>query len=233
MKMKYSAIVSDVRNKLNGSVASKNRYGQYLRNKTTPVNPQTSFQQNVRQVLASISASWRELTFSQRQSWNAGQVNFPFTDIFGDVRYLSGQALFVKLNANLAKISQPLIDVAPLPVGIPEIAFTDIVAESTTGTLDALELSLNVETVPAGYSLAVYATPPTAPGISFVKNRFRFLGVTAVVTNDADILAMYTARFGTSGVVGQRIFVRCALVNNTTGQAGIPIEIVGTIVAGE
>lgn len=231
MKMKYSALVSDVRNKLNGSVASKNRYGQYLRNKTTPVNPQTSFQQNARQILASISASWRELTFAQRQSWNAGQVNFPFTDIFGDVRYLSGQTLFVKLNANLAKIGQPLIDSAPLPVGIPTIEAEALVAEVTAGVLTTLDATFDIATVPAGYQLAVFATPPTAPGISFVKNRFRFIGTATVTTNEADLLTLYSARFGTEAVIGQRVFVRFALVNSTTGQQGIPVEISSELVA--
>lgn len=231
MKMKYSALVSDARNKLNGSVAAKNRYGQYLRNKVTPVNPQTSFQQNVRQTLAAISASWRELTFAQRASWDAGTVNFPFTDIFGDVRQYSGQTLFVKLNANLAKIGQPLVNVAPLPAGFAEIASTGVVAEATAGVLTDLTASFNIATVPAGYALAVYATPPTAPGINFVKNRFRFIGTATVTANDADLLTAYTDRFGTAAVVGQRIFLRFALVNSSTGQQGVPVQAVEPIVA--
>ena len=40
-KILTTAIVADIRNKLNGSVFSKNRYGAYVRTKVTPVNPQT------------------------------------------------------------------------------------------------------------------------------------------------------------------------------------------------
>ena len=225
MKIKMSALVSEIRNKLNGSVASKNRYGNYLRNKVTPVNPQTSYQQNVRQTLASISASWRDLTIAERASWNAGNVNFPFTDIFGDIRTLSGQALFVKLNSNLAKIGQPLIDVAPLPVGFAEIASTDDTGTLAAGAITVLEVELNIATLPANYSLAVYATPPINPGVSFVKPRFRFLGTTTVTTNDADILSIYTSRFGAAATAGQTVFVRMALVSEITGQQGIPIEV--------
>ena len=41
-KIKMTAIVADMRNKLNGSVFSRNRGGAYIRTKVTPINPQTS-----------------------------------------------------------------------------------------------------------------------------------------------------------------------------------------------
>lgn len=229
MKIKWSALVGDVRNKLNGSVASKNRYGSYFRTKTTPVNPQTSYQQAARQILGNISSSWRALTESQRRSWDAGAVNFPFTDIFGDQLTLSGQALFIKLNSNLEKIGQPRIDTAPLPQGFDEVALTSASVTLTSGSISAMELSLNLATVPAGYSLAVYATPPINPGRSFVKNQFRFLGTAVVAANDADIQSMYTDRFGAAASAGQSIHFRVALVNNTTGQQSVPVSAVALL----
>ena len=226
MKIKWSALVGDVRNKLNGSVASKNRYGSYFRTKTTPVNPQTSFQQSARQILGNISSAWRGLTESQRQSWIAGTVNFPFTDIFGDTMTLSGQALFVKLNSNLEKLGLPRIETAPLPSSFEEVAIESGSATVAGGALTALAVELNVATVPAGQSLVVYATPPINPGRAFVKNQFRMLGAAEVTASDADILDAYTARFGDSAIVGQSIHVRVALVDNSTGQQSVPVSTV-------
>ena len=51
-KILMTAIVADIRNKLNGSVFSKNRYGAYVRTKVTPVNPQSTAQQNTRNNLS-------------------------------------------------------------------------------------------------------------------------------------------------------------------------------------
>ena len=48
-KVLFSALISDMRNKLNGSVFAKNRGGSYLRTKVTPVNPQTVAQVHKRQ----------------------------------------------------------------------------------------------------------------------------------------------------------------------------------------
>lgn len=225
-KIKYSALVSDMRNKLNGSVASKNRYGSYLRNKVTPVNPQTSYQQNARQLLGSLSSQYRGLTQSQRNSFINGAQNFPFTDIFGDVRYLSGQTLFVKLNTNLVNAGEATIDTAPLPVGVPEFAATSLAATTTAGALVTLELTTSETAVPAGFAMAVYATPPLSQSINFVKNRLRFLGVVDVVAGSADLTSAFTARFGAEVAPGERITVRIALISTDTGQQGVPSEVI-------
>jgi hypothetical protein len=44
MKVLYGQIISEARGKLGGLVASKNTYGNYMRNKVTPANPQTTEQ---------------------------------------------------------------------------------------------------------------------------------------------------------------------------------------------
>lgn len=230
-KIKYSALVSDMRNKLNGSVASKNRYGNYLRNKVTPVNPQTAYQQAVRQQLGALSSQYRALTQSERLSWINGAPSFPFTDIFGDVRYLSGQTLFVKLNTNLINAGQAPLNTAPIPVGVPEMAVTGVTSEITAGELAILSLSVSETTVPAGFALAVYATPPTPASIQFVKNRYRFIGIATVTAGAADILAAYTARFGAAAAAGEQIHVRVALISTTTGQQGTPSGAAGTVSA--
>lgn len=228
-KIKYSALVSDMRNKLNGSVLSKNRYGAYVRNKVTPVNPQSSFQQAVRQRLAAFSSQYRGITQAQRMSWINGAINFPFTDIFGDIKHLSGQTLFVKLNTNLDLAGQPSIQAAPMPVGIPELAVTAVESTLAAGEITALDLTVSAAVVPAGFALAIYATPPTSPSIQFVKNRYRFIGTASAVGGEVDVLALYSARFGTAASAGEQIHVRVALISTTTGQQGVPSAASGVL----
>lgn len=230
-KIKYSALVSDMRNKLNGSVASKNRYGSYLRNKVTPVNPQTAYQQAARQQLGAFSSQYRGLTAAQRNSWINGAANYPFTDIFGDIRYLSGQTLFVKLNTNLVNAGSASITSAPLPVGIPELAVDGVTATVAAGELTALSIDVSETTVPAGFALLVYATPPTPASIQFVKNRYRLVGVATVAAGAADLLTDYSARFGAAANEDEMIHVRVALCSTTTGQQGVPSGAVGTVSA--
>ncbi len=220
-KILTTAIVADIRNKLNGSVFSKNRYGSYVRTKVTPVNPQTSAQQNVRNTLSTNSQAWRGLTESQRQGWIDAAANFPFTDIFGNSKILSGNALYVKLNNNLAVAGQAPIADAPAPVSLPPLVMGAIVSSAGGGTLT---MAFTDTPVPAGFSIAVQTTGNVGPGKTFVKNLFRQTQlVAAAATSPANLAAAFTALHG-APVEGQKIFVRAFLISTDTGQAGIPVQ---------
>lgn len=222
-KVKYSALVSEMRNKLNGSVMSKNRYGNYIRNKVTPVNPQTSYQLEQRANLASLSAGWRELTQEQRDSWSNSAKDRPRTDIFGDSKVLTGQALYVSANLNLLAAGTATIS-SPGALGdVPLVAITDFSISLSGGTVDAAEITISPATIPAGYKLIVYATPGVSAGISFVKNRYRYLGVFTATVGVVTITSAYVERFGVPSE-NNKVFVRVALVANATGQLGLPYE---------
>jgi hypothetical protein len=196
-----------------------------MRNKTTPVNPQTSFQQNARSILASQSQAWSGVSQAQRNGWSALAQTLPFTDIFGDPKTLSGQALFVKLNVNLLKIGESAISSAPLKEAVPGIQATALTATVTAGTISALNLTIAPATIPAGFSMVVFATPAINAGVSFVKNQFRQIGVAgAPLGGVIDLETLWNARFGAISA-GQKIFIRIALVSQTSGQQGIPAEI--------
>lgn len=222
-KVKYSALVSDMRNKLNGSVLSKNRAGNYIRNKTTPVNPQTSFQQANRQKLGAMSSAWNSLTEAQRASWRSAVASFPYTDIFGDRKELDGKSLMIKLNMNLLNAGQAEIQTAPASVAIPELGITS----GTATVADGVELVITPGTIPVGFSLLVYATPPVNGGVYFVKNKYRLLGTATAVAGAVDLATLYNDRFGalSAGDVGKAVSVRCALVSNSTGQLGVGVDI--------
>lgn len=228
-KILFSGIAGvDMRNKLNGSVFSKNRYGGYVRTKVTPVNPQTTAQQAARNNLSTWSQAWRGLTESQRQGWIDGAVSYPFTDIYGNAKILSGQALFVKLNTNLYNYGTANIEDCPSPTAIP--ALNSITLTGAAGT-PALSLAFNPSPVDTDFTFVVFATPQVTPGKSFVKNLFRWLPISGgVSTTPANILSSYVARFGPL-VEGQKVFVRCFLVSKTTGQAGIPLQAMAIIAA--
>jgi len=219
-KILTTAIVADIRNKLNGSVFSKNRYGSYVRTKVTPVNPQTTAQQNVRNRLSTNSQAWRGLTDAQRQGWINAAPNFPTTDIFGNPKILSGNALYVKLNNNLAGAGIAAIDDAPLPVAIPAVVLGALAAAAGTPAITA---AFTPSPVPTDFSFLIEATPQVGAGISFVKNRYRSLQyVAAAGTSPANLLTNYNAKFGTL-VEGMKIFIRITAISTTTGQAGIPV----------
>lgn len=221
-KIKYSALVQEMRNKLNGSVLSKNRYGNYVRNKTTPVNPQTASQQNVRARLASVSQAWAAITQAARLAFASLAQNHPFTDIFGDQKTLDGKAMFSKLNLNLTSVGLPMLTNAPVFVGTP---FLEITA-STASVSSGLTITMSDEDVPVGHTLVVESTPALPATINFVKNRYRRLGTAALDEGVATLTSDFGATFGalSSGDVGKRVHYRAFLINNTTGQVSLASE---------
>lgn len=228
-KVKYSALVSDMRNKLNGSVLSKNRYGNYIRNKVTPVNPQTQFQQAQRAALTYVSQAWSGLSDTARKGFAALAESHPFTDIFGDQKSLDGKAMFSKLSLNLISAMQAPLTVAPVFEPTPSLGIGSVDASVANG----IELNASQQTVPVGYSMVVQATPPLSPTINFVKNRYRSLGPYNLTAGVGDIASGYDDRFGalTSGDIGKVVHVRAFLVNNATGQASIASAASAVIVA--
>lgn len=218
-KVLFTAVVADMRNKLNGTVFSKNRYGAYTRTKVTPVNPQTSFQQQERQNFGNTSASWRGLTQAQRNAWTNQAQFFPVIDIFGNSKVLSGQAFYTSVNRNLYVAGQATISAPPSPGAIPAWFIASVVADISSG----FTITVNTATVPAGFTCMVAVTDQLTPGIGFAKNRFRILGDFTSTASVITISTEYAARFGTL-VAGNKIFVRVYLISNTTGQASTPSE---------
>lgn len=220
MKMKFGAIVVDGRGKIGGHVVSKNRAGSYLRTKVTPVNPNTAYQAAVRNRLSQLATAWVGLTAANRLLWNNAVSAFKRTDIFGDIRNPTGFNLFQKLNNNLSRIGIAQISVPPLPVGLP-IIITGVLAATHAGVMT---VTFTTDPVITDTDVEIEATPALSPGISFVKSEFRVIGkMPAIVAHVVDIAALYTAKFGAIGAVGQIVFIRMKQISKTTGQAGVPV----------
>jgi len=222
--VKYTAIVADMRGKLNGSVFSKNTYGSYIRTKVTPVNPQTVAQQSSRNFMTTVSQSWRGITQLQRDLWNQSAVNFSRTNIFGDNVQLTGFNLFMRLNKNLLEIGGSIINDAPQPADVPGFESLSVVADTTTGTMNATfspAISANVD-------VQVFATAPLSAGKQFVKSELRKIAVlTNADTSPEDLAAAYIAKFGALPPVGSKVFIAFKPTENTTGQAGALLKASG------
>lgn len=206
----------DGRGKINGSVASKNRAGAYVRTKVTPVNPNKPNQQLARNLLSTLSQSWRTLTQAQRDAWNAAVTGFAVTDIFGDLRNPTGKNLYTRLNANLFNIGQGFISDPPLPSEVPGVSANVVTIAVGAGTY-----TVTFDPPGASVRVQVWATPGVSPGKNFVKSEYRLLeDFAGNAVSPHDFSAAYIDRFG-APAVGTKVFIKLRPVNLTTGQAGV------------
>lgn len=214
-KVKFSALVSEMRNKLNGSVFSRNRGGNYLRNKVTPLNPQTSAQVQARSLLTSFSQAWRSLTEDQRSAWRAAVSNWARTDVFGDVVNPSGNTLYIRLNINVSLAGGTALTLPPSPVGADALTALSLTADVSS---TAMPITFAPTPVPADHTLVIESTPAMSPGISNANSQFRVIGtVDAAGTSPFAAWSAQVAKFGVP-VAGQKIFIRAKLINMLTGE---------------
>lgn len=222
-KVKYSALVSEMSGKLNGSVLAKNRSGSYIRTKITPVNPQTIAQTAVRNRLSAMSQAWKGLTEAQRSAWNSAVEDWQKTNIFGDTVKPSGQNLFVGVNANVLNAGGTQLSNPPVKVGVTALTSLTFTFDTALGEADVV---FAPTPVPANTVLVVEATAPMSAGKSYMKNMFRQVEVVAPAgTSPVDIFAAYNTKFG-AVLPGQKIGVRAKFINRTTGEVSLALSTV-------
>lgn len=212
-KVKFSMMVSEMRNKLNGSVFSKNRAGNYVRNKVTPVNPQTTYQSAVRAFLTQAAQAWRGLTEAQRLAFNNAVGNFTGTDIFGDVKTPSGFNLHNKLYINASTIGAAPLTLPPAPGDTPNAPDATFAPDSAPQTFT---LTSALAAVPAGQQWVVRATIGVSAGKSFLKNEYRQIAVLPALTALPWAgIADYQAKFGNL-VATERVGWEVYAIDTTT-----------------
>lgn len=217
--IKFGMMMTDARGKLGGQVFTKTRSGATVRTKVTPANPQTTAQQQSRAILGNLSTAWRNLSESDRRSWNAGVENFSKTNVFGDTYNPSGKNLFVGLNANLLSINATRIDTAPLPIEVPALIISSASIDISTGEISFVSESA----LPgAGTQIVFQASKPSSAG----KNNFSgayatFLtAVGSAMPSDLAIYTAYTQKFGTLQE-GQKVAFRVFVIAAETGQKSV------------
>jgi len=224
-KIKLGAGIQDARGSINGTTYSKNASGAYIRAKVSPVQPQTSFQLQVRANFSFLAKRWSTtLTDAQREAWNAFAVTHPIVDVFGDTMQLSGINTYLRLNQILKQVGSVAIDVPPADLNVTSlltVTATIVAATSYDVAFTPTPLAVNERSY-------VWSSGPVPNGKEFTKNLYR--QITSGVTNASPTNAQgaYTTRFGTS-VVGQRISTLVSVVNIATGAVSPGLKTLSTV----
>jgi hypothetical protein len=214
-KVKFTAVVADMRNKLNGSVFARNKGGAYIRTKVTPLNPKTAAQVSARNLLTRFAQKFRTLGAANIAAWNSVVSQWSTTDVFGDTINPSGSSLYTRLNINLAIAGAAELSTPPLPQGAAALSEISVVVDPSA---TAVNLTASPSTVPANHAFVLEATAGMSPGISNANNKFRVIAVKAAASNiDDDYWDEFVTKFG-EPIVGQKIFIRGKFIRTTTGE---------------
>lgn len=102
---------------IGGSVYSHNRFGQYIRARSTPVNPNTDRQVAIRNAVRALTIAWQNtLTQAQRDGWDVYGANVNWTNKFGDTVHLTGLNHYVRSNVPRLHFGASLSRIDDAPV---------------------------------------------------------------------------------------------------------------------
>jgi len=176
--IKFGGGVLDARGSIGGNVFSRNRYGNYMRARTAPVNPQTQRQSAIRAIMAEVSARWfNVLTEENRGSWNDFAANHPSTNKLGEVISLSGFNQFVRSNVAAKTAGLDYINAGPVTFikpGEDTLFAVEISAASqeVSITFDDSLAWLNE----SGAAMIVQVGAPQSDSINYFGGPFRSAG---------------------------------------------------------
>lgn len=161
----YGFGVAQMSGKLGGSVFARNPSGNYVRNHTIPVNPDTALQQRARAALALLTERWNEvLSVAQRTAWNLYGSSVAMLNRLGATIYLSGFNHYIRSNSFLAQYGLTLIDAGPttftLPDQDPTLAIT--LSEAVQQAMCAFDDTLAWASEDNAYLTCLFGKPQNA-----------------------------------------------------------------------
>lgn len=186
--------------------SSRNRSGQYVRQRAIPTQPRTVAQVAARSRLTSQSAAWRGLTPAQRAAWNAFGLSFTVVNSLGTTINLTGAQCFIKVNSVNLLNGDATVNVPP---ALPSFIAVTVTGLDATAATPIIELS--GVTPAAGTKYMIFASPQVSAGITF-NGRYVWLQTsTTFTTGKLSLETTYVARYGAL-IVGKQIFVKVVQV---------------------
>jgi hypothetical protein len=220
--------VSQMSGSMGGTTASRNKGGQYFRDRAIPTTATSAAAMNAKARLAQASASWGGLTDTQRDSWTRYGTIKPSVNALGMPKILTGinayNSIFTRMNlATDTPLTSPPIGPDPNALTTATATF-DIGAGTSTIVFTPTPLG-------ATNRLWLEAAVVDSAGINYVENLKRFVVASALnLASGYDYQAAVEAVFGPL-VVGQKLVLFPMVYSSTTGLLSRPRRIDGIIVS--
>lgn len=229
--VKYGGGVTQISGSIAGTVFARNRYGNYTRPRTKPVNPNSSLQAGVRASLSFLAELWHSgLDAAQRTAWATYAAAVAMKNRLGETIYLTGFNHFVRSNVILKDHDLTVVEDGPTELALPEKDPTfAIAASAATGNISVtFDNTLGWANETGGY-LFVYQGKPQLITRNYFNGPWQYMDKvegddTTPPTSPADMSAPMTL------VEGQKVFCY-ARIQRLDGRLSEPMYAACTVAA--
>jgi hypothetical protein len=119
--VKYGGGITQMSGSIAGTVFARNRFGNYCRPRTKPVNPNSTGQELMRSTMAHLTEIWHStITAAQRIAWATYAASVPSKNRLGESIYLTGFNHFVRSNSIAKAKLNTYVATGPTVLALPE-----------------------------------------------------------------------------------------------------------------
>lgn len=175
--IKYGGGIVQMSGSIAGNTHARNRFGNYMRARTKPVNPRSARQSFARAVIMMLAEQWREdpMTDAIRTAWQTYANSVNWNNKLGESVTLTGFNHFIRSNAAILRAGGTIVTAGPTDLGLPagDPAF------AVTGSAGDAKLSIAFDDTfdwldeDGGY-LSVEMGEPQNPTRNFFGGPWRF-----------------------------------------------------------
>lgn len=177
--VKYGAGIIQMSGSIAGNVHARNRFGNYVRPRTKPVNPHSSRQEAARAIISYLAEYWhQDLDAVQRGLWDTYAAAVAMKNRLGETVHLTGFNHFIRTNAAQKGMGETEIAAAPTVLSLPEkdtdlvVSEEDIAAQTFTFTCNVSGWDPNGD---PKFGILLYQGQPQLASRNFFAGPWRFM----------------------------------------------------------
>jgi len=119
--VKFGGGITQMSGSIAGNTFARNRYGNYVRSRTKPVNPNSAAQTRIRDIIAYLTHVWADIiTTQQRADWGVYASNVNMKNKLGETINLSGFNHYIRSNSCRLYFYRFVVNEAPVDFTLPE-----------------------------------------------------------------------------------------------------------------
>lgn len=176
--IKYGGGIVQMSGSIAGDTHARNRFGNYMRARTKPVNPKSPRQVAARIAMMFLAEQWREspMTDAYRTAWQTYANSVNWNNKLGEVVTLTGFNMFIRSNAVNIICDKALNYNGPTDLGLPagDPAFS-IAISAATGMTVTFDDQMDWCSEDGAYLVIEHGLPQN-PTRNFFAGPWRFNG---------------------------------------------------------